>query len=356
MARGRGTTGPWGGAVLATLRSELSRRGWPPGLTVLTGDDLFHLDLAQKALLDHLVPAAEAGYALSVFGDQKIDVSEIVGAARSAGMFASRRVVFLRDVEALQGEPGVLAEYARKPPSSSFILVRAPRLDQRRLIHKELAESGRVLVFRSATRGETGLLLKEVLALAAERRLRLEAGVGELLLELGAGDLQRIESELEKIRAFKGGDAPRAVTVADVTTLAAGSGSLSGWELANAILARDRAGALAAARRVMDSGIEPLMTLGGLAWRTRVMLQVKARIAAGARPQEALAGAYAGVPPPQLLEGLSRYSLREILAFPARLLEADRTLKSRSIDPRAVFESLAEDLTGRAEPATPEAR
>jgi hypothetical protein len=41
--------------------------------------------------------------------------------------------------------------------------------------------------------------------------------------------------------------------------------------------------------------------------------------------------------------------MAELLAFPAGLLEADRALKSRAIDPRAVLESLVDRLTGGAE-------
>ncbi|HKQ62971.1 MAG TPA: hypothetical protein VJS92_16895, partial [Candidatus Polarisedimenticolaceae bacterium] len=52
----RDSRAPAPAVQLAALRRELAR-GWTPGLTVLTGSDVYHLDAAQQALLDALAPA-----------------------------------------------------------------------------------------------------------------------------------------------------------------------------------------------------------------------------------------------------------------------------------------------------------
>jgi DNA polymerase III delta subunit len=46
-----------------------------------------------------------------------------------------------------------------------------------------------------------------------------------------------------------------------------------------------------------------------------------------------------------LLLGLKRYTMTELLAMPARLLEIDRTFKSRALDKGAVLEALVSGLT-----------
>jgi DNA polymerase III delta subunit len=46
-----------------------------------------------------------------------------------------------------------------------------------------------------------------------------------------------------------------------------------------------------------------------------------------------------------LAAGLRRYTLPELLAMPWRLLEADRSFKSRSLDKGAVLEALVARLT-----------
>jgi len=124
---------------------------------------------------------------------------------------------------------------------------------------------------------------------------------------------------LEKIRAWAG-DSKKPIDGDVVREVASAGAAVSGWEVANAVMARDREGALAAARELVDAGDEPIRIVGGLAWRARMMLQ-------SAR------------------EGRSEYSIKELLEFPAILLRADRALKGRRIGPRAVLEELVDRLT-----------
>ncbi len=342
----RSPRGPAGGEVLRAVRTRL-KRGWPEGLTVLTGDDLFHLDAAQGAILERLLPpGGGGGHEISVFGDRKVNVAAVVSAASSAGMFTSRRVVLVRDVEALEGEKGVLTRYAADPPAESFLLVRAPRLDGRRVLQKELLEGPNVLAFRRASPQEMGVPLGEIGALAEARGLSLDRDAAELLLAVSAGDLYRASSELDKIEAWRRGGPPGRVRLDEVRDLAVGDGAFSGWEVADAVLARDLPRALAASRRLVSAGEEVRRTIGGLAWRARTMLQVKARIESGEAPESAAGSVWAGVRPRDLLDGLRRYRTAELLRFPGRLLRASRTLNSRSIDAGAVLEGLVEDLVG----------
>ena len=147
MARRAPQTKP-AGQVLADLRKRIES-GWPAGLTLLTGDDLYHLDRAKRALLDALVPGGPAELGLSVFSEERVDVGVVVSAARSVGMFSERRVVLVRDLAALDGDSEPLVRYAADPPAASYLLVRAPDLDRRRKLHQALVKSGRLLEFVS---------------------------------------------------------------------------------------------------------------------------------------------------------------------------------------------------------------
>ena len=76
------------------------------------------------------------------------------------------------------------------------------------------------------------------------------------------------------------------------------------------------------------------------------MLQARALIDAGRDPGPVVQRAWGFQD--AMTRGLRRYSMKELLAFPAALARADRTLKSRSIDSRAVMEDLVDRLTGTA--------
>jgi DNA polymerase-3 subunit delta len=339
--------GPWGGAVLKTTLAGL-RDGWPPGLTVLTGDDLYHLDLALSAILDHLAPERAGAFALSIVGDAPVSTAALVGQARSSGMFASRRVVFLRDIACLEGDPEPLAAYGSAPPQDSFLIVRAPKLDRKRKLHKALAETGRCLTFRPpANDAALEELAGELQAMAGARGVKLDASAVRLLLEVCGTDLCRIASELDKVAIWLGPDAGagKPIDAATMRGLVAGTGLLSGWELADAFTARDSTAAIAAARRLLDAGDEPIRIAGGLASRARSLLRAKAMTVAGAAPKAVVDASRAWYFRDALSLGLKRYTMAELLAMPARLLEADRNFKSRSLDKGAVLEALVLRLT-----------
>jgi DNA polymerase III delta subunit len=344
--------------VLAAVRRRLcSPEGWPPGLTVLTGPDLYHLDAAQRELLHWLVSPQEEAFVLTTFGEEPVGAGDVVAAARSLGMFAPRRVVLLRDVVALtldsdariEAACAAFAAYDDSPPPGSHLLVRAPKLDVRRRFHKLLASAKGALVF-----DPTGALDLEagIQEMAAERGIPLTAEAASLLTELcldprsGEGDLYRARAELDKLRNWLG---PKGARVAagpvDAQTLApllaAGPGGTS-FQVVDAVAARDGARAQRLARELLDEGGSPLMFLGALAWRGRALLQAKAMLAARA-PERAVQQAT------RLwnLEVLRRWRLEELLAFPAALLQADRALKTGG-EPRAVVQRLLATLTERA--------
>ena len=340
-ARGRA---PSGRTALARLRERIEK-GWPPGLTVLTGGDLYHLDRAQQALLAALVPDDSSGFARTVFGEQRVDVAAVVAAARSAGMFAERRVVLVRDLAALEGEADALAAYAAEPPRSSYLLVRAPDIDKRRKLHKTLVTAGVVLEFPAAGAQDAAMLADDVRELAEERGLAVDRPTAVLLAEACACDFYRIDAELQKARSWLGGGGRPALTRELLGELAAGSVVLSGWEVASALLRGRRAEALLALDRLLEGGEEPLRLLGGLAFRARSMMQARALMDGGVPAARALRAARLwGLRPDEAERCLARYSTTRLLGFPGLLLEADRTLKSRSLAPRAVLGAMLERM------------
>lgn len=349
------TAGPSARSVLASVRAGIAK-GWPAGLTVLTGDDVYHLDAAQKLLLGHLVPQDSSDFALSIVGESRIAVPDVVAAARSRPMFALRRVVLVRDVAMLDGEGASLEAYAGAPPEASYLIVRAPKLDLRRLLHQAIARSGRLLEFRLPAQSDPREAAGEIAEIAAEHGIVLGPEVATFLNAAAGGDLHRVAREIEKLDAWAGeGQGRRTVTLEDARSVCASGGLMDGWEAADALLARDPGKAIEAVRRLVEAGREPILLLGGLAWRARTLLQAKAMRESGASPEAITTTLRAWSHAKGLHDALTKYSIDELLAFPARLRAADLALKSRGLDPRAVLESLVLDLTGRQAPPAREA-
>ena len=350
-ARERGAVAG-GRAALDDVRRRLAG-GWPAGLTVLTGDDLYHLDRAQAALLESLAPESAGPYGVNVFaGPERVELGRVVAAARSAGLFADRRVVLVRDVEMLDGDPEPLQEFAESPPENAYLLIRAPALDQRRRIHKALAGCGTVLRFVRPEHDLAGESLREIRALAADRGLRLDRESAQFLAEAVRGDLYRAQAEIDKLRDWAGAEAGAEIRLPDVRELVAAGDELSGWEIAEAVLDRDPRAGVQAVRRLLIAGAEPVALLGGLAWRVRGLVRAKAMLDAGAAPREAVSAARAWRDGERFLSGLARYRMKELIHMPYLLAEADRALKSRAIEPGAVLERLVLRLTVATSPET----
>ena len=81
---------------------------------------------------------------------------------------------------------------------------------------------------------------------------------------------------------------------------------------------------------------------------TADLQEARALLDAGTRPGDVIKATRAYYYRDALLQGVSRYSLGEVLRFPSILMQADKTLKSRSIHPGAVLENLVDRLTGTA--------
>lgn len=209
--------------------------------------------------------------------------------------------------------------------------MRAPAPDLRRKLHKSILTAGTTVAFLAPSPDATRAMVANLASVARERGLELDRGAATMLRELFGSDLHRVAGELDKLRAWMGEPA-RRVTAEMVREVASSGGMVSGWEIADAVMARDRARALAETRRLVEAGEEPIRIVGGLAWRARQALQNARRTGAG------------------------RYSLPELLRFPSVLLDADRTLKSRSINARAVLEHLVERLVSGAGRRTPRER
>jgi len=338
--------------VLKRLREELTEGAWPAGLTLLTGEDLYHLDQAQRALLQALVPPEASEFALTTYGDEKVDLATVVSACRSAGMFDPRRVVLVRELAALDGTPEALADYCENPPAGSHLIVRAPVLDMRRKLHKLLAGGGRRLVFQAPGEPDGAAGLSAVGAIATEKGVKLDRQATLFLAQVCAGDLYRVSTELDKTRAWLGDEGDRRVDLELIREVASGSGLLSGWEVANAITLKDAGAALGAARRLVESGEEPLRIIGGLAYRVRALLAAKAMTEAGAGFQEVVKATRSWPYKDDLRRGLGRYTREELVRFPSLLLDADRTLKSRGIPPGAVLEQLIRRMTATGDTTT----
>jgi DNA polymerase-3 subunit delta len=339
----RFTAKGYGGAVLEKMRARMGD-GWPAGLTVLAGKDIYHMDQAQEELLADLVPPGSTDFSLTVFGEDMVDVSTVISAARSIGMFSPKRVILVQEVSALDGEAEAITAYAKQAPEGSYLIVRATDLDKRRKLHKALVAAGHVLEFSGVTRGDEARFKDDVKKQAASRNLTLTKDVGVFLMATSMGNLYQVIRELDKIRDWFGGSEEQTVRLEDARQVLSGTELLEGWEVADAILDRNEAAAILAVRKLLQFGGNAIQLLGGVAHRARTMLQARAMLETGRSRRDIVSATHSYYIQDRLFTGIGRYSFHDLQKFPGRLMKADRALKSSSVDPCLILESLLQEM------------
>jgi DNA polymerase-3 subunit delta len=127
----------------------------------------------------------------------------------------------------------------------------------------------------------------------------------------------------------------------EVRALTATVRELRAFDLTDALLRRDRVGALALLHELLAQGSAPLQIVGMVAYQTRTLMQVKALAERGLRPSQI--AQTAGVAPfiAEKSLGLARrFSMTQLEAGHRALLEVDIALKRSRMTPEMALDLL----------------
>ena len=212
------------------------------------------------------------------------DVSETehLPELRTASLFGGRTCVVLRGAEALGGDLKAEVEAYAAAPSDDAVLVLVARGAGRiqKVARLAKAADARVEVKTPPDwedRSWDRLVGEEF------RRLERKADATAIAaIRAHAGQVPGvIASKVASVCAANTGVA--VLTAEHVDAVVEGHGRVSGFAVADAVAARDAAGALVALRGVLEAGEAPLAVHGALTFRFRQLLRVRS----GASPKEA---------------------------------------------------------------------
>lgn len=252
------------------------------------------------------------------------------------------------EAEGAGADPGdALSNYLASPSPTTCLVLVGDKPDLRTRLGKALSRSAVVCELASPQDQQLASWLEE-----EARRLgkRLRPGAAELLVQYSGNALAAAAGELEKLVLFVGEGAE--ITESHVEQAVADRGGALVWAFTDAIKARDADLALAALDRYLggfrrlDEALFPL--LGMLRTEVRLMLTAKeAAVASKLRGRELVAKlmdvlGFKGRQSfrvEKALAGASRFSREELISALARLVEADRRLKSSAVPPRLLIDA-----------------
>ncbi len=321
-------------------------------LRLVAGGRDFDAYLAEQTLeriLDETIGDDRAD-ALQGFRGDEASWAQVADAARTRSLFASKKVIVVRQAESLRGEEQPLLEYLKDPTPGITLVLVAAKVDKRKTGWKRLFEAAEV----SPAEPLKGARLKAHVA-AELRRRKLDLGAEAVLalIDRVGADLRRLIGEVDKLQAYAEGERLSADEVVKVL----GRGFARPlYELSDAFCERRAADTLGLLERALDEGEAPLRILAALQRSLRQLRAARALQQAGT-PRDELARkllpANMAFKLPSLLESARRWSEPLLVSATLALGGADRGIKTGAEARSALAASLALAFAGTATRPSP---
>jgi len=328
-----------------TGRSVAARigRGEVSPVYYLYGEDDYRREEALEQLLDSLLYEGTKDLNLEQFRAGEAAAGSIGGAARTLPFLSARRVILIRDAEALSREhQEELQAYLDDPSPTTCLVLAATRLDLRTRWAAAIQRKGVVLRFDR----QAAASLKDSLVEAARARgKRLSPEAIDLLIVLAGDDLRQLIYGVEKAALFVG--EREEIGRRDIEALVGETRARSIFQLTDAVGARNLDVALSCLTRLLETGEEPLAILGMLARQIRLLFRAKA-LAEQAVPPSTMSRTF-GLPPrviAALAEQGASLSWHQLSGALRCLSRADLAIKTGRAGAPAVLNRLVWDLCG----------
>lgn len=333
------------------LRAQLKRREIAP-VYLLFGAENYLRDLAAKTIADLVLADSglrefnEIEHSLTDGGKLQYALSD----AEQLPMIAARRVVKLTNVvvsanskkdNLKEDDEEILTRYLKRPAETCVLIFVADELDKRRKMSKLLLDNCVAVEFAELKDDElftwARTKLKEFDAEADDRALRHIVG-------LVGSDVRRLTNEIEKLAVAALPD--RLITFDLVESLVPNSREISNFDLTDHLLAKNKKLALAALKKILDDGGEPLMLLGLIAYNFHRLFLAKELMAQGSeRSEVARIMKLPYTKQEEFLTTARRADGDRLSKILRRISETDLAIKTSRATPRLQIEMLVCELT-----------
>lgn len=246
----------------------------------------------------------------------------------------------------------ILAYLEHVPESTDLVLMEEEAASGQALRRiQELARGGRARIVL-CDKPKKNDLPEWIRARARRRNLKLDAGAVIDLAEFVGDELRQLDRELDKLADYAAG---RAVTREDVRQMVPATRAANVFELVDALGLGDAAKAGRLMKHALDVDLEPPLRLIGLIARQhRLLIQVKALQARGARPPEIARALNVGEwVVPRLATQAARQSFARLEQAMACILDADEAIKTGRLTDREAMDVLLAELAPAGQVATP---
>lgn len=236
-----------------------------------------------------------------------------------------------------------LAYLGQVPESTELVLLEADTASGpglRRVQELARGNQARIILAEKPRKND---LPEWIRARARSRRVKLDAAAVQDLAEFVGDDLRQLDQELLKLADYAG---DRSVTREDVRLLVPATRAASVFEMVDALGLGNGPTAGRLLHHALDvDGEPPLRLLAMVARQYRLLIQVKALQAQGARPPEIARALNVGEwTVPRFVSQANRHSFPRLERAMERILAADEAIKTGRLTDREAMDILLAEL------------
>jgi DNA polymerase-3 subunit delta len=318
---------------------EQIRKGKVAPVYLLYGPQSFMIEAILSGLRDAVEADKHGTFAWETFHGDEDNGSKIAAAAREIPMLVPRRLIVVRNAQALAGrdeDVDALVAYLEKPSPTTILALSAPVFDARTRLARKVAEVG---VLLRAEKVQPRDLHPFVRLHGRALGVDISGDAAAALVDACGDDLSALHDGISKLALCV--EQGRVASVEDVQAVVAPSRQHAVFELLDAIGGRDTPRAFELVARLTDQGEEPLKVLALLARQVRQLTDIKV----GREDSPRLAGLHPFVRR-KLEDQAARFALRDLVRAVEGLHRADLALKGSKREGERVLEGLVLEIAG----------
>lgn len=240
---------------------------------LLGGAEVLLVSRCVEAIRKSTVGLGPRGLSEDLFDGRSTQAHMVIEACRTLPMMSRRRLVVVRNVEAMASkQQEELIGYFDHTVGTAVLLLLAIELDNRKKLCLEAKKQGFLFVAEHPREGDLGPWIERE---CKARGVAMDPGaVDSLSLAIGP-DLSLLSDAIDRLSLYAHG---RAVTVRDVDDVITPVREIPAFDLADAVLERNRRQSVTVLARLTSQGIEALPALGLLARQVHMVARARAAI------------------------------------------------------------------------------
>lgn len=315
-------------------------------LYLFFGGEEFLIQEAIDLIISKVVDPGARDFNFNVLYGRDMSASEIVNLCQTLPFMSQKRLVIVKDLDALKAaDLEELLPYLGDPsPSTCLVMVSNQGKYEKKAVISAVEAHGAVTRFFPLLDRD---IVSWIEGWAKARGLSLQRDAAQYLWQTIGNDLQKIGNELEKVEIYI--KEKKTVSFEDVKAVVGDFREYTSFDLVAAVGAKNRGKAFLILTRLLQEGEAALGLLGSIAWNFRRLLQAKAMEASGMGADDIMKK----LRPPvifhqvaQFKSQMKSYSLEELREVFAIMLETDKVLKSSGLSGKLVLERMILQVCG----------